>query len=143
MLSLKRIYPNIARIKHIWTNYERTYDIYGSRFTSKNSNFILEADKLKRSFEDILSETVFLSNGVISQNVLDSNEIVTSLTFNSEMITENNTGICIDKEITMAELQLISDPNFVFTSTLERQVDNLNERTINLVIEVIKLKKRY
>ncbi len=57
-------------------------------FLVKNSNFILEADQLKSSFEEILVETISLSNGLISQEVLKSNELVTSLTLNSELITE-------------------------------------------------------
>lgn len=111
-------------------------------FLVKNSSFILEGDQLKMSFEEILLETVALSKGVISQEVLESQELVTPLTFTSETITENKTGICIDKEITLAELGLESIPYFDFTPGLEKQVDNINQRAINLVIEVIKFKEK-
>ncbi|MCF6461725.1 DUF2935 domain-containing protein [Clostridium sp. Cult3] len=108
----------------------------------KNSSFILEGDQLKRSFEEILLETVALSKGAISQEVIDSKELVTSFTLNSERITENNTGICIDKEITLAELELESNPSFDFPPGLEKQINNINQRAINLVIEVIKFKEK-
>lgn len=108
----------------------------------KNSSFILEGDQLKRSFEEILLETVALSKDAISQEVIDSKELVTSFTLNSERITENNTGICIDKEITLAELELESNPSFDFPPGLEKQINNINQRAINLVIEVIKFKEK-
>lgn len=107
-----------------------------------NSSLILEGDQLKKSFEKILEETIAISKGAVSQNVLDSNELVTQLTLNSEVMSENNTGICINKEITLAELELMSDPAFNFTSTLEMKVDNINTRAINLVMEVIKYKEK-
>lgn len=107
-----------------------------------DSSLILEGDQLKSSFEEILKETVSISQGAIGQNILDSNELVTPFTLNSEIITENNTGICIDKDITMEELNLISNPDFDFSSGLEMQVSNINQRAINLVMEVIKFKEK-
>lgn len=111
-------------------------------FLVKNSSFILEADQLKKSFEELLVETVALSNGAISQEVIDSNELVTPFTLDSEMITESYTGICINSNITLAELELVSDSDFNFTSDLEKRVHNINQRAINLVIEVIKFKEK-
>ena len=111
-------------------------------FLVKNSNHILEADQLKRSFEEILTETVRLSHGIISQAVIDSNEIVTPLTLESETITEDLTGICIDKEITLAELDLKSDKNYSCPPNLEKQVFDLNTRSINLVVEIINFKEK-
>ena len=111
-------------------------------FLVKNSNLILESDQLKKSFEEILTETIMLSNGVISKEVIDSNELVTPFTLDSETITENLTGICIDKEITLAELKLISNPDFNYPSNFKNQVFDLNNRAINLVVEVIKFKEK-
>ncbi|CCQ94238.1 conserved hypothetical protein [[Clostridium] ultunense Esp] len=107
-----------------------------------DSSLILEGDQLKRSFEEILLETIALSKGAINQEVLESEELVTPLTLNSETITQDNTGICINKEITLEELELESNPYFDFTSELERRIDNINKRAINLVIEVIKFKEK-
>lgn len=107
-----------------------------------DSSLILEGDQLKRSFEKILLETIPLSKGTINQEVLESEELVTPLTLNSETITQNNTGICINKEITLEELELESNPYFDFTFELERRIDNINKRAINLVIEVIKFKEK-
>ena len=111
-------------------------------FLVKNSNLILEADQLKRSFEEILTETLTLSNGVISKEVIDSHELVTRFTLDAETITENLTDICIDKGITLAELELTPNPNFKCPSNLEKYVFELNNRIINLVVEVIKFKEK-
>jgi len=108
----------------------------------KDSSLILEADELKLSFEAILSETITISNGAVRQKVLDSNELVTPLTLQSEIISEDNTGICIDKSLTEAELKLISDPDFNFTPSLEKQAEDINQRAMNLVREVIKFKEK-
>lgn len=106
------------------------------------SSFILEGENLKESFEDILMETVELAEGAVSKPVLNSNEIVTPFTLESEKITENLTGICIDKNITKSELELVSNSAFIYTQGLEKKLEGLNERAINLVKEVIKYKEK-
>lgn len=40
---------------------------------------ILKAKKLKQNFENLLSETVYYANGILSQAELDSNQFVTPL----------------------------------------------------------------
>jgi len=107
-----------------------------------DSSLILEGENLKESFEDILEETVGLAEGAVSKPVLNSNEIVTPFTLESERITENLTGICIDKNITKSELELVSNSAFIHTEGLEKKLENLNERAINLVKEVIKYKEK-
>lgn len=108
----------------------------------KNSNYILEADSIKKSFEDILKEVIALSDKSISQEAIESYEFVTPFTLDAETITEALTGVCIDKEITISELELVSDPNFSYTASLEGYVFDLNNRIINLVIEIIKFKEK-
>lgn len=39
--------------------------------------FILKANMLKQGFEQLLAETVYYANGVISESAIKSNEIVT------------------------------------------------------------------
>ena len=39
--------------------------------------FLVEANVFKKSFEDLLGETVILANGIISEEALNSKEIVT------------------------------------------------------------------
>ena len=108
----------------------------------KNSSLILEADQLKRSFEELLMETISLANGAITKEAIESNEIVTPYTLKTEKLVESLTGVCIDQNITLAEIQLVSEPDFDFSPELEEYVFDLNNRAINLVVEIINLKEK-
>ena len=110
-------------------------------FLPINDHLIQEANQLKSSFEEILEETLALSNGIISKEVLASNELVTEYTLEAETITENLTGIFINREITLEELNLTSEPSCDYPPDLENLVLDLNQRAINLVKEVIKFKE--
>lgn len=112
-----------------------------TRFLIKDSNYILEAENLKKSFEEILSETVKLSNGVISQEAIDSNEFVTQYTLDAEKKVEFLSGVCINKDITKNEMKLTSDPDFKYSASLEEYVFDLNNRIINLITDLIKFKE--
>jgi hypothetical protein len=111
-------------------------------FLVRNSNLILEADQLKSSFEEMLLETLMLSNGAISKEVIDSNELVTPYTLDAEISAEALTGICINRDITLAELKLTSNPDFNCPLNLEKYVFQLNNRFINLVKEIIAFKEK-
>ncbi len=111
-------------------------------FMPKNKEHILEADKLKEEIENLLLDVIKLSNGVISPEVLNSEELVTPLTLESEKTTEFYTGVDINTKITKLESELESfDPDFRFTRELEREVYRINERAINLVSKVIRFKE--
>lgn len=109
---------------------------------SINKSEINEANILKNSFEELLYETVIFSNCAIRNEVLESNEIVTPYTLRAEEISSRLTGASLDTDITEAELDLRSDPNFNYTKWLEEKVCNINMRSINLLEEVICLKKK-
>lgn len=111
-------------------------------FMMKNSDNILEADTLKEEIEKLLMEVVSISNGPLSSEVLDSGELITPITLKSEEISEFDTGICIDTNITKLENLLVSDQNFCFTPKLEQEVYSLNERAITLVSAVIDFKEK-
>lgn len=103
---------------------------------------IVEADILKRSFEELLMETVSLANGAISKSILESNELVTPYTFKAEKINSILTGSSLNTDITKAELALTSDPHFEYNELLESRVSNMNHRSLNLLGEVIKFQKK-
>ena len=56
-------------------------------FTKANSDFANAAEGYKNEFENILSRTTNLSRGIISQDVLCSQEIVTLYTLDAEKQT--------------------------------------------------------
>ena len=109
---------------------------------SVNMAYITEANLLKSSFEDILGETIIFGNCAIREDVLKSNELVTEYTLQAEEVTSTLTGLKINTNITEAELDLRSDPNFDYTQWLEEKVQNINCRSLNLLEEVIKFKEK-
>ena len=102
---------------------------------------IEEADILKRSMEELLGDTVALAQGAVSNGAIKSGEIVTPYTLEAEKITSELTGATIDLNITKAELKLKNNPEFNYTESLEDQIWNLNNRTFNLLEEIIVYKK--
>lgn len=112
-------------------------------FTPVNSVFSKQAEIYKNEFEKLLCEAVTLSNGVVSQNVLNSGEIVTEFTALAEKQTEFFTGIEINKEITGRELRLIGNCNSCGSkhSGTVCAVQRLNERAIRLLDGLICFKE--
>ncbi|MCI8513549.1 MAG: DUF2935 domain-containing protein [Lachnospiraceae bacterium] len=75
-------------------------------FPAKKTTFIRRSDQFREEFEDELRKTVRLADGIVSESVLNSGEIVTEFTGKAECQTRNLTGIPIDIKITEAEERL-------------------------------------
>lgn len=99
-------------------------------------NYITEANTLKQSFEELLAQTVFYANGVVSKDAVRANEFVTPYTLRAEKLNSKLTGASIDTEITQAELELAGDEDNYYCR-LEKIVCDLNSRSLNLLQEVI------
>ncbi len=110
-------------------------------FMPKNTEYIQEAMLYKRQFERLLSDTVNLSNSMISEKVLNSGEIVTNFTYGAERKTEELTGISIDSNITLRELQLTNNMYRGMTD-INQYVYYLNDTAISLLDGIISLKER-
>lgn len=109
-------------------------------FTPANPNFSKVADQYKEQFEIVLNNAVILGNGVISPDVVNSGEIVTDYTLRSEQMTENFTGIDINKSITRLERELQGSMNPMISPSLVAQVKKLNTQTIPLLEGLIDFK---
>lgn len=110
-------------------------------FMPKNTEYIQEAMMYKREFEKLLSNTVEVSNCIISSNVLKSGEIVTNFTYGAERKTEELTGIIIDSNITLRELGLESS-NYYGMADITKYVCYLNDTAIQLLDGLINFKER-
>lgn len=110
-------------------------------FMPKNTEYIQEAMMYKREFEKLLSNTVEVSNCIISSNVLKSGEIVTNFTYGAERKTEELTGIIIDSNITLRELGLESS-NYYGMPDITKYVCYLNDTAIQLLDGLINFKER-
>lgn len=111
-------------------------------FTPANAAFAEKAERFKCGFEELLCEAVKLANGIIGQQVLRSQEIVTEYTALAEKQTERFTGISIDGNITGMELRLRSGCGKCGDNPeLRGMVKNLNRKALSLLDGLIPFKE--
>jgi hypothetical protein len=103
--------------------------------------YITEARVLKQGFEDLLAETVYYANGIISENAIKSNEFVTPYTLRAEEVNSMLTGASLNTGITKAELGLVSNPSHGYRNWFNIAC-SLNTRSLNLLVKVIAFQKR-
>ena len=110
-------------------------------FTPVNVSFSNKAEFYKSEFSKLLSCAVTLGNGVVSQQVLQSGELVTDYTALAEKQTECFTGISINKEITEREMHLRCGGMCGNNAALRSQVRNLNQTAMRLLDGLIIFKE--
>lgn len=110
-------------------------------FTPVDSSFAKQAELYKQEFEKLLYWAAYLGNGVVSEKVLSSGEIVTQFTEGAERQTQQFTGISINGEVTELELQMNSWNGGRVNSETYRQVRQMNQIAIELLDGLIRLKE--
>ncbi|MCE5222118.1 MAG: DUF2935 domain-containing protein [Clostridium sp.] len=112
-------------------------------FTPKDSNYIDEADAFRMKFDKLLYDAISLSNGVVSNDVLQSGEVVTPFTLEAEQASAYFTGVKIPTNITKAEQELMGDSLIRANHTiLEQRVYELNDRAMELIKGLARFKSR-
>lgn len=109
-------------------------------FTPRDANYINQADSFREAFDTLLADTIALSNGIVSQDVLQSGEVVTPYTLQAEMLSAYYTGVSIPTGLTQSERGLSGD-GMINNSMLEQSVYYLNERAITLTNSLIQFKE--
>ncbi len=109
-------------------------------FTPRDSNYTQQADAFRTEFDQLLWEVVFVSNGVVSPEVLNSGEVFTQYTLDAERASSFYTGIDIPTEITEAETGLMGTASSPVNTMLEERVYYINQRYIYWVSELIRFK---
>lgn len=86
MLSSKK-YINLSLELHLfYTRIMRDHAIFlEAGFTTKNTKLSKEADECKLQFEKLLVDTIKLSNGRVTKDVLNSGELYTDYTLDAEL----------------------------------------------------------
>lgn len=111
-------------------------------FTPVNVSFSNKAEFYKKEFDKLLCQAATLSNGIVSQKVLNSGELVTKFTALAEKQTEHFTGISINKEITAKELRLVSGcSQYGNSPDKHHQIQELNRTAIELLNGLISFKE--
>lgn len=110
--------------------------------TPKNANLSREADILKTEATTLLRDMINLAGGIVSDDVLESEELVTEFTLQAEAMTEYYTGIHIDSRLTASEISLIRRPNKLVTPMILQNTLVLNQRAADLVMSIIAFKEK-
>lgn len=101
-----------------------------------------EAIALKQSFETILSQTVYYSKGMISENTIQSNQLVTPFTLQAEEVTAMLTGVSINTKITKSELEITGESNQTqYNDDLYNTVFFINTKSLDLLRKVVNFQK--
>ncbi len=109
-------------------------------FTPADVGFARTADQYKAHFEAVLQNAIQLSNGVVSNAVLRSGEIVTDFTLGSEQKTQKFTNIPINQNLTMMESRLAGSDNPNISPALAESVKTLNASVMTLLDSFIEFK---
>lgn len=99
-------------------------------FTAKNTQLAEEADAFKNIFSNLLRRAIELSDGILSEDVVSSGELVTDLTLRAEKETEFYTGISINSKITKAELTFTDKGEPDINPVLLQSVYVLNQQAL-------------
>lgn len=106
-----------------------------SALPSKNKSLKQEAQQLRQELLKIFSYIISISNGYISQNVINSGELITKYTYEAEKLSEYYTGIEIDSNYTLRE------NNILISQESKKQISNdeiseMNNYIISIVNKV-------
>lgn len=111
-------------------------------FPIKNKALIDEAEWYKKQFEGLLLNIASKANGLVNSNILSSGELFTEYTLNAEKITENLSGININRTITELENNLQSRSNYIVETITSEEIQKINNYALNLVSGLIHFKER-
>jgi len=108
-------------------------------FTDKNQDFKKIARRFEQTFSEILNDMIDLANGNISNDLINSNELVTKNTLDAEIKTSQLTGILINTNLTMKEWQLRCAP-IPINDELIKKIHHINEQTLSITQQLIQFK---
>jgi hypothetical protein len=108
-------------------------------FTPRDSKYTARADELRIEFDDILSDTIVFSNGIVGRDILQSGEVITQYTLEAEKLSSFYTGIKIATKLTEAAAGLAGGTAPI-NQTLEQRVVTLDRRAVALLDDIIQFK---
>ncbi|MHB9946019.1 hypothetical protein CF095_11580 [Clostridium botulinum] len=111
-------------------------------FTPKDSRLMQQANAFRMEFDRLLADAIYLSNGVVSNSVLKSGEVVTPFTLKAEMASAYFTGVNIPIRLTEVETGLMGDSSTKVNPMLEEKVSMLNQRAMRLTRALAQFKTK-
>lgn len=110
-------------------------------FPCADTAWMERADWFRRQFEDLLRDTVQLSDGRVNPMILDSQELVTEFTIPAERATERLSGVPIDSRISAGEQELSPGCPVRNDRELTGAVHRINRRALQLLDGFIDFKE--
>lgn len=110
-------------------------------FPCKEMKWIEKADWFKLQFEDLLRDTVQMSGGRVSDEILNSEELITEFTISAENRTEQLSGVAIDSDISRQTQNLQSQCREIEDREMIRAINSLNRRAMQLLDDFIVFKE--
>lgn len=108
-------------------------------FMENNRNLKGVANNFQKKFSEILEEVIYLADGRISNDLLKSNEIITAKTLEAESKTSSLSGVLINTDLTIREMELKSG-NIIASWKLITNISNINKKTLPLIKNLISFK---
>lgn len=108
-------------------------------FTEKNDNLKKVARKFQMAFSNILNRIINLANGNMNTNTLMANDIVTNNTLNAERKTSELSGVNINQDLTIKEMNL-KPGNISVSEMLLNNIHTINRETLSLIEQLIQFK---
>lgn len=143
MLNRERYISLSLELHLFWARIMKEHSLFlEASFTPKDAKLSKEAEHYKACFEKLLLDTARLSNGRISELVLDSGELITAYTLKAEKKTKYYTGIDINSKITLMEKDLHCKTLDRIDKNLLKDTRNINCRAIKLLDGLINLKMK-
>ena len=109
-------------------------------FPCKDQDWIQEADRFRRQFEDLLAEVIRIADGNVNGRVLSSDELATRFTLPAERKTQRLSGIPINTRLTVMEQNLRPDTDMRENHALNRTISSINQRALRLLDGLITFK---
>ncbi|MBU5228006.1 DUF2935 domain-containing protein [Clostridium senegalense] len=109
-------------------------------FTQKDLGFTHKADSLRMQFDKLLADVISISNGVVSNSILESGEVFTPYTLKAEMASSYFTGVEIPTNLTKSESGLMGYDSMRSSALLEERVSIINNRAMELVLKLVQFK---
>lgn len=109
--------------------------------TLRDAGMVPALMRTKDQFEGLLKETLAMSGGILSPMAMTAGDIVTQYTLNAEMTTKQLTGLPIDTNITISEMEMFSMSRTDMNTTTAQSVNSLNQRIITLLKSTIQTQK--
>lgn len=110
-------------------------------FVSKDVPWMQRAAYFREEFENLLLQTVRISNRMVGSDVLNSGELATEFTLDAERETSALSGIPVNSSITEMEERLLPGFSARRDSGSQTMVQQLNERALFLLDGLIEFKE--